>query len=234
MASYPGSIPSLATVSSANTITAAHVNDPNREIEAICTELGARPSQILDTASVSSSPADVGKYLSMVATILRTIAGIPSLVSVVSQNSGWWRAAQPSRFFVWGNMQNTTFAPGVDNYAYPFGGGVTTTEADAQIVVPFDMLLDNLWVDMTTAMPTGASDFLHVAIRRNATDLSLGILFIPPGTVGTFRKQQIDFAPSGDKLAAGDKLALRIKMDSGGSGSSGQVGGWGLEGRQVG
>lgn len=76
MATYPGAIPSFATLTDGvDDVLATHQNTPNAEITAIATELGTDPKTITDATAPGASPASVGVYLDMVAAILKAITG---------------------------------------------------------------------------------------------------------------------------------------------------------------
>src|SRR5574341_1489350 len=57
-------------------ILAAHTNDPNREVEAICAELGINPRAIDDTVAPGATPASVAVYHNMVANIIKNMTGV--------------------------------------------------------------------------------------------------------------------------------------------------------------
>lgn len=223
MASYPGSIPALGTVTSADNITTAQFNTPNDEIEAIATELGVNPSLINDTVTPTSSPASVAAYLDMVANIFKTMTGAET----------WYKSESPARFCVYGHLNNATVAPGATIYPAIFGKSSSATESHTQIDVPFDVIFDNLWIFVGT-MPSGVNDTLTIAMRQNGVDKFDLYTGVPPGWSGIFHKQMVEFASNNDSWAAGDKLSLRLTMGASASAASGTLGAWGIEGRQKG
>lgn len=221
MATYPAGIPSLGTVTGADHLTVAQFNTPNDEIEAICTELGVNPTTIDDTVAPASSPASVAAYLDMVANVFKTM----------TSTEAWHKSATPSRFVIYGNLVGATVAAGATIYPVVYGKGNSATENQTQIDVPLDVDVDNFWVNVTTAFPSGANDTMEFALRRDGADIFGGKVQIPPGWVGIFHKQMLQFT---DLLTAGQKLSVRITMNGSASGPSGALGAWGFEGRQRG
>jgi hypothetical protein len=119
----------------------------------------------------------------------------------------------------------------VSIYAVPFGRGSNATSPVTEIEMPFDVDIDNFWINVETAFPTGVDDTLDISLLRNGVSLFGGHTRIPPGWTGKFQKRMIQFT---DLWTAGDRFAVWIKMNSLASGPSGALGAWGVEGRQRG
>lgn len=224
MATYPGGIPALGTVSGADHLTVAQFNTPNDEIEAIATELGVNPTSIDDTVALVNSPASVAAYLDGVANALKTMVGVDE----------WHKAALPARFGLYGNLQGTTLAPGATIYPYVFGVGSNAAVANTEYILPFAVNIDYTWIDITSAMPSGANDILFVTLQKNGAFLTGGTTYVPPGWLGSFHKQMYSFSPLNVSFAAGDRFSIYVNWNGTASGTSGGLGSWGVEGRQIG
>lgn len=225
MASYPASIPSLGTVTSADYLDVAQFNTPNDEIEAICAELGINPSHIDDTVAPGSTPASVAAYLDMVANILKGIAGVDS----------WDKAGVPAMTAIHGHGNAGTVAAGVTSYLNLMSGALTATASASWFIVPyaFDIVLERLYIDFLTAMPGGDLNDNSMAVYiKNLTSGSTQLFAVPSTTpAGRWQKpfQYIEVACAGGAI-----LEVSFEMPSTATAASGQIGSVCITARQGG
>jgi hypothetical protein len=161
MPTYPGGIPALGTLTGADTVDASDINNPNREIEAICTELGVLPKSIDDTVAPGATPASVAAYLDMMGNIVKTLAGVDAS----------YKAAVPPRNLICGHGAGGIIPDVTGGSRYPYlggGAGLSATEADAFYVITFNgqLVLKRLFVELLTAQP---DNDLYVIVKKNGS-----------------------------------------------------------------
>src|SRR5574341_2094103 len=145
MTSYPNSIPALGTLTGADYPQAAHTNDPNREVEAICAELGINPRAIDDTVAPGATPASVAVYHNMVANIIKNMTGV-----------NWYKGAVPAREILAGKALGAT-VPAV-SIQYMGHGMNNLNSALANVAMPLTfsgkLLFHTLRVEILSAQPS--------------------------------------------------------------------------------
>ena len=225
MATYPGAIPTLATVTggpSGSVVSAADNNVPNAEIVAAATEFGLNPQSIDDTVTPGASPASVANVLDMFANIVKVNGGV----------SGWQKSAVPAKMIFFGNGAGATVPLSTTYYANQFGRGLNATEAYARMIMtyPGTFAVQSFWVETLTAQPATGS--LLFALFKNGTyaygwetqignSAAAGVYHIPIAilSIPTF--------------AANDGVSL-ILQNADSASASAHIGAWSLVFTQVG
>lgn len=227
MASYPGSVPALGTLSGSDYPQSAHVNTPNREVEAICGVLGTNPKNIVDSVAPSASPATIAAYLSMMGNILKSFGGL----------SHWYEAAVPNRMMISGHGAAGTVpaASGVRYIDVGGGSGLATTESDTYWITPFNFNIrqTGIFVQLLTAFAPG-DGFLNIVLRQNAGDTAIA-LNIPHGSpAGIYRFNGGTGIPN-QVVSFGSNQTISVKMTNfDTTNASGQIGAIGILMEQAG
>lgn len=206
MADYPTSVPILPIVGSNNYPRSALLNQRNRNIEALCTEIGVNPTSINDAASPSTSAASFAEDLDMFANIFKIITG----------STTWVNAAVPMRRVV--GMYLGSFAPAGSTAFVGPAGPYTSTEGVTEAVVPYHWVATSLyvWAGVTTS-PQPATGSLVLTLRRNRADTTLVVTIPASSTNALFKStgSTVEFYP-GDTIdvkavnnAAGNSMDVR-------------------------
>lgn len=153
MANYPTSIPTLDTVTTSDPVRAEHFNKANREIEAICLELGTNPRSISPIAP-KERPQTIAHYLDMVAYIIWKMHG----------GANWYNVAA-FRQMVGGGGGNGTVAAGATSYLPVFGIGLGASAGPTDMICPYAVTCLEYRIVTRTAQPGSGS--LTVQLRNN-------------------------------------------------------------------
>ena len=225
MATYPGAIPTLATVTggpSGSVVSAADNNVPNAEIVAAATEFGLNPQSIDDTVTPGASPASVAAALDMFANIVKLNGGV----------SGWQKSVVPAKMIFFGNGAGATVPLSTTYYANQFGRGLNTIEVNARMIMtyPAKFMVQSFWIETLTAQP--ATGWLEFSMVKNGS-LQLG-WFIDIGNsapAGVYHiPVTIDVNPT---FAVNDGFGVALRnLDS--AAASCQIGAWSLTMTQIG
>lgn len=228
MSSYPGAIPALATITGADHPVVAHINDPNREIEAIAAELATHPRVIDDTVAPASNPASVGASLDMFANIVKTISGVDH----------WYEAAIPARHVLGGHGGGQTvpiFAGVGSNNRYTsfLGNGLSATENDSRYLVlnPFNLYFKRFYIQLLTAQPGDGE--LTIILRKNGVAAFRYIVIPSSSPAGVYYPAAEHSTAKRISFAVGDDITLFFQHASG-TAVSAQIGAFGVEIEQVG
>lgn len=216
MADYPNTLPTFP-VHGAKTEypKSADRNVPNREIEAICAELGVNPKTITDATTPASTPASVAAYLDMLATIFKTMTGA----------TNWYGSAVPIRRMLGGGGNGSTVAASTTSFIGPFLNAPSTTENLTCAVMPYDGTITRLYVVTLTAQP--ASGSLVFSFRVNQVDSGSITL-----TVAASEAAGTKTATGSVAFKKGTRLGLKVVNNA--TGVSAQIGFWSAEINQVG
>lgn len=210
MSDYPNQYPLLPIVVPGVSYPKTEDSDlPNREIEAIATELGTNPRSISDAVSPSHPPASVAAYLDMIANIFKAISGA----------ANWYQASVPIRRVIGGSGAIATIAASTINYAFVFGRGLSATENLTHGLMAYAGVIKNLYVILSTAQPATGS--LVFTLRKDQTDTGL-VLTVAAGAVAGIYSVIGSVA-----FERGNKIGLKIANNA--TGVSAQINGWTCE-----
>lgn len=186
-------------------------NDPNREIEAICTELGVNPKTISAVAP-GASPTSVAQYLDMIASAIQTMTGV----------SNWYNGDVPMRKTLgWNGLGNTVAASATRFVGF---GSIESAASRALVIIPFKCNAVSLYVRTTSTQPFDGS--LTFTLRIFTTLSSL-VVSVPPNGVNNVYSATDTIA-----INAGDRLVIEAKNLS--ASASAGVGGVSLQINQTG
>lgn len=221
MASYPGAIPALSTISDPSTVSASMINTPNGEIVAICTALGTNPNVIDDTHGHLST--SVGDYLSYLGNVVKTISGSPS----------WDQSAVTAKCMLYGNGDGATIPIGTPTTRYlPINGnGLQTVEAQGQFPISYGCRGIFFAVSMLDAMSTGSTPgyaTMNVRIRKNGVDnLTLDDFMTAGSPAGIYFWRYASWPAVTGTYTTNDKLSIAFDYyGDATSGASPRIGGW--------
>lgn len=165
MADYPNTLPTLPVVGGNNFPRSAHINASNREIEAICTELGVNPLTLNDSQAPSASPASFAVLMDMMANIVKTMSGA----------SVWNSASVPMRKIIGGNGNGSQVGSGATNYVGINQWLLSATENLTEIVVPYRFSVTKLMIATGIAAAQPGTGSLVYTLRKNHVDTSMTI-----------------------------------------------------------
>lgn len=221
MASFPGSIPVLSTITDPSTITTSMINTPNGEIVAICTALGTNPATIDDTQSAASDPLSL--YLSFLANVTRQISGAPT----------WDQSAVRSRCILYGSGSGATIAIGAPSVRYLSinGSSLQTVENQAQFPIGYSCKGMFFAIEMLDSMSTGSTPgyaTMNIKIRKNGGDFLALDDFMTAGSPAGVYFWRYSFASvNTGNYAVNDTLSIKIDYyGDATSGASPRIGGW--------
>lgn len=190
MSTFPNGIPVLPTVTNANYPMARHRNLTDREIEAICIELGTTPKAISELAP-KQTPQNVAEFADMFAYIVKKITG----------SANWYSSAVRLRCAVGGHGGGTVIAAAATRYLEWYGRALTTTAQLGEFYMNYPCMLANLRMQITTAQPGTGS--LVLTVLKNGVSAGLTIT-IPAGSgafgVGAINSSTLTFA-AGDVMS---------------------------------
>lgn len=172
MAGYPNAIPTIATLTGSDYPKAEHLNIPNREIEAICLELGINPRTIDDAVVPRPNPQNVGHYLDMIAYIVKTMSGA----------SSWFNAAVPLRQMIVAGYAGGTIGAGGTTFLMPWTK-TATTEAICKIPMPYAGKATVFRGHIIGAQPGTGS--LVWTVRKNVADTTATFTMAAGAASGT-------------------------------------------------
>lgn len=203
---YPRVLPAFTALTNADHPQSSHLNAPNRELEAICRELGAKLKDVDDTVLPVPNPLTVVAYRNMLAYIVRTLAG----------TSSWKIAGVPSRGFVWGHGVDYVITTGATAYLRFMGSAVPqATEAYTRCYIPFACNIVGVEFQITTAQPGTGS--LVATVRKNGADTA-----IVATHAASAAAMAVASASGSVAFAADDYLTVSIKNNAGAN--SAQIG----------
>src|SRR5688572_125632 len=128
MATYPDNLVVFPVHSAKNEYPkSADRNAPNREIEAICTELGVNPKTISDAVTPTATPASVAQALDMFATILKSMRG----------SGNWHSAGAAVRRVIGGGGNGATVPATTTQYHGMSFHAVSGTQPDHVMIAPY-------------------------------------------------------------------------------------------------
>lgn len=217
MATFPTGLPVFPVHSAKNEYPkVGDRNNPNREIEAICSDLGVNPRSISDSVAPGASPSTVAAYLDMIANILKTFHG----------GSTWYGGPNVIKRIIGGNGVGNTVGISSTSYLRVMRGNLDTTDAAARAFVGYDAELLALKVNILSAQPAGGNlvfTFMVLGVADSGIQLTVA------STDGTGVKS----ATGSVVLHRGEMISLRAQNFNTGNVSS-QIGGWTAYMRQKG
>jgi hypothetical protein len=212
MAQYPGNRIIFPVHSAKNEYPkVADRNDPNREIEAICTELGTNPKSI-SAVTPAATPASVAQYLDMVASAIQTLVTV----------TNWYDGAVPIRRMIGGTGLGGT-VPASSTRRVGFGV-IESSDDAAKIMVPFRVYITKLQVFMRTAQPASGSLVFAMTVQGSATSLVL--------TVAAGEGSGLKTATGSVLVPSGEPISLRAVNNA--TVASGEICGFSFEAQQTG
>lgn len=228
MPSYPNTIPALGTLTGSDYPQAAHTNNSNREVEAVCTELGVNPRAIDDTVAPGATPASVAAYLDMQANIVKTMMGVLS----------WPKAAAPAREILAGSGLGGQVPATSQQFLAPFGRGLVTTIPLATFPMTFSgqFLLWSFRIEILTAQPGDVSATLQLEVHLGAGNYSL-FTIQPSAPAGVYWFGSNDnMGPSGNgkllNFVVNNGFCITVTNNS--TSASAQIGSWSIEAEMAG
>lgn len=212
MATYPGNVPAFPVHSAKNEYPkSADRNTPNREIEAIATELGTNPKTI-SPVTPAISPASVAAYLDMIASAITTIVTV----------TNWYDGAVPIRRMVGGSGGGLTVP--ASSARFVAFGTLESTLSNAFIVLPYHAYAFSLNMFISGTQPgTGT-----MVIELNVNDLASSIKFTVPagGGAGIYNVGGSVLVPAGEPIS--------LTATNNATGASAIICGWSVGVRQTG
>lgn len=193
---YPASTISLTTLSTSDVPMSSDLNEPNRELEAIATELGANLKTIIDTTPPVPEPINVAALASMFGYIVKTML----------KTNKWSQAALPSRGALQGHAGGAVVGAGSTAYLSLFQLGSTTfglTEAYARCYIPYACAGVTIRTQITSAQPAGGT--LTATLRKNGVDQALAST-----TTASSTALSVATGTGSIALAAGDYVTIKL------------------------
>lgn len=213
---YPFVIPALGTYTTSDYPKAEYVNIPNRELEAICVELGLNPKVIRDGVPPEESPENVAAYLGMIGNIVKNLVGVRN----------WYLAAVPARHSFGGHGNGATIAAAATNYAAIYGRALNAAETVSTIPIPYPGKVTKINAQILTAQPGTGS--LVWTLRKNGVDQALSITFAAGAAANS-----IGLSSGSISYAAGDTISMKI-VNNAPAAVSAQIGAFNIEFDQAG
>lgn len=203
MANYPNSIPSIPTLTGSDFPKAEHLNAPNREIEAICMELGTDPRNISPISPIAE-PQNVAHYLDMIAGIIKAIHGGAN-----------WYSVGPARQMVGGTLLGATVAAGTTVYTAPFTTITSATQNSVRLALSNNLRVIEWRVRTHSAQPGTGS--LVFDLMNNTTSVST-ITVAAGSAANTFASGAVSL-----NFASGSET-MSIRIVNNAAGASAQIG----------
>lgn len=170
MADYPNHVPIFPVYGRNLYPKSADRNTANREIEAICTELGIDPKSIDDTVAPVLVPSSVAAYLDMLANILKVYSGAGA--------NEWYSAAYPTRKMIGGNGGGAQVGAGATQYVAFNQALVSSTENLTSCIITYHGLVKNIVIRLAATANQPATGTLVFTLRVNGVDSAL-VLSVP-------------------------------------------------------